>query len=97
MFRFARIRAFDALTYTADVELEGAWGTLLPQVPVAWHVREDLLTEGTRCLILLLDELSGREALVLALFSGRPADDPRFDPLTGHRHRGMRGDGPSLT
>mgnify|MGYP005848942619 CR=1 FL=1 len=93
---FGIVRAFDRDAYTADVELLGYPGTLLVGVPVAFSVREDLVVDGIRCVLLMADVLDARSAVVVALYGGRPADDPRFDPLVGHRHRGLLGDGPKL-
>lgn len=93
---FGFIHNFDPTAYTADIELSGYAGTLLPDVPVAFHVRADLAVEGARCLVLFEEVVNLCHAVVLALWSGRPADDPAFDPLTGHRHRGLLRDGPRL-
>jgi hypothetical protein len=94
--RLGTIRGFSGVTYLADVEIEGYVSTYLTGVPVAFHVREDLVTDGTACLVALLDPLNPRAAVVVALFDGRPAEDPRFDPVVGHKHRGLVGDGPEL-
>lgn len=97
MLRLGIIRGFDSLTYLADVEVEGYVSTYLQGVPVGYHVREDLVTDGTACLVAMLDPLNPRAAVVVALFDGRPGEDPRFDPVHGHRHRGLIGDGPTLS
>ena len=94
--RFGTIHGFDKQTYHADVEIGGHVSTYLTGIPVAYHCREDLVTVGARCVVLFLDELNPSNAVVLALFSGRPAGDPRFDPVHGHRHTGAVGDGPEL-
>lgn len=94
--QFGVIRAFDRDSYTASVELLGYPGTLLAGVPVAFSVREDLLVDGAHCVVLFADAFDARTAVVVALYGGRPAEDPRFDPLVGHRHRGLLGDGPKL-
>lgn len=94
--RFGVVRGFDKDTYLADVELEGYVSTYVSNIPVAYHVREDLLTDGTKCVVLFLDELNPSNAVLLALFSGRPGDDPAFDPALGHRHSGLLRDGPRL-
>lgn len=93
---FGVIRGFDWDSYTADIELAGYPGTLLVDVPVAWSVRNDLAVDGVACLVVFPDELDARTGVVVALFGGKPADDPRFDPVIGHRHRGLLGDGPKL-
>lgn len=90
------VRGFNAEAYTADVELVGYPGGVIEGVPVAWSLREDLMVDGVQCLIVFADALDARSGTVVALFGGRPADDPRFDPAMGHRHRGLLGDGPKL-
>jgi hypothetical protein len=94
--RFGVVRGFDKDTYLADIELEGYVSTYVSNIPVAYHVREDLLTDGTKCVVLFLDELNPSNAVLLALFSGRPGDDPAFDPALGHRHSGLLRDGPRI-
>lgn len=94
--RLGTIMAFNRQAYTADVEIAGYLGSYLGAIPVAFHIREEWVTRGTRCVIAFMDELHPRSAVVLALFSGRPADDPRFDPVLGHRHTGAVGDGPRI-
>jgi len=96
LIRFGVIKSFDKDVYQADVEIIGYHGTYIESVPVALSVREDLVTEGARCVILFFDEINPSDAVVLALFGGRPAEDPLFDPVVGHRHRGMVRDGPKL-
>ncbi|OQB27119.1 MAG: hypothetical protein BWY10_01607 [Chloroflexi bacterium ADurb.Bin180] len=93
---FGFIHNFDPTVYTADIELSGYAGSLLTGVPVAYHVREDLIVAGARCLVLFEEVVNLTHAVVLAMWNGRPADDPAFDPLTGHRHRGLLRDGPRL-
>ena len=93
---FGSIRGFDPRTYTADIELVGYAGSLLAGVPLAYHLREDLPVNGARCLVCFEDTLDLSLAVVVALWGGRPADDPAFDPLLGHRHRGLLRDGPRL-
>jgi len=96
LIRFGTIRAFEARTYLADVELGGYVATYVSNVPVAYHLRQDLVVDGTKCVVLFLDALNPSNAVVIALFSGRPAEDPKFDPVVGHRHMGVVGDGPKL-
>jgi len=90
------VRAFDAQAYEATVELRGYPATVLTRLPVAQHLRADLLHDGVRCVVLLFDELRATDGVVLALYGGAPAGDPAFDPQTGHRHRGLIGDGPEI-
>nr|MBC7245516.1 hypothetical protein [Chloroflexota bacterium] len=94
--RFGVIRGFDRDGYTAEVELVGYPGTVLTGVPVSFAVREDWVVDGVSCVLLVGDDFHPSDAVVVALYGGRPADDPRFDPVVGHRHRGLLGDGPVL-
>jgi len=96
MIRIGVIRDFDSENYLADVELTGYQGTLLSAVPVAYHLRSDLVKAGTKCAVLFVDELNPTDGVVLALFGGKPAADPLFDPSMGHKHRGLEGDGPRI-
>jgi hypothetical protein len=93
---FGIIRAFDKELYTASVEVEGYQASKLEGVPVAMHLREDLVIAGTRCVVLMNDGFDCSDAVVVVLFGGRPADDPAMDPVLGHRHRGFLRDGPAL-
>jgi len=94
--RLGIIRAFDRDTFLADVELVGYQSTYLTHVAVAWHLREDTLVTGAHCVLLFFDELNPADAVVLAVLGGHPPDDPRFDPILGHKHRGLLRDGPRL-
>ena len=94
--RFGTIRSFDKLLYTAVVEIVGYQATQLEDVPVALHLREDLVAAGVRCVVVMNDGFDSSDAVVVTLFGGRPADDPAMDPVLGHRHRGLLRDGPTL-
>ncbi len=96
MLRLGVIRAFDKATYLADVEITGYQSTQIEGVPVAFHLREDLVVDGTRCLVVFQDELNPTDGVVVALFGGRPGEDPAFDPVIGHKHRGLLRDGPRI-
>lgn len=91
------IRAFDKDTYLADVEMTGYQSSMVKDLPVAFHLREDLVADGTLCVVLFFDELDPTDGVVLALVGGRPAYDPKFDPVIGHKHRGLVDDGPLLS
>ena len=96
MQRFGIIRAFDKDLYTASVEITGYQATQMEDVPVALALREDLVVAGVRCVVLLSDGFDSSDAVIIALFGGRPADDPAMDPVLGHKHRGLIRDGPRL-
>lgn len=91
------IREFDKDSYLAGVELAGYVDSYLEDVPVAFHLREDLVVDGARCVVFFADELNPSSGVVIALYGGRPADDPAFDPVVGHKHRGIERDGPKLS
>jgi len=67
------VRAFNATTYEADVEIEGHDGTYMATVPVAWHIAAAHVVDGRRCVLLMLDELNPSDGVVVALFGGAPA------------------------
>lgn len=94
--RFGVIRAFDSVTWEADVEVRGYLVSYLTGVPVAFHLREDLIAAGASCLVVFDDEFNATDGVVVALFGGRPADDPQFDPVYGHDHSGNLRRGPRL-
>lgn len=93
---FGTVRSFSKADFLASVEVTG-YQTVLEDVPVAYSVREDLCAAGVRCVLVLDDAMTPSSAVVLALMGGRPGADPRFDPVLGHRHTGLLGDGPVLS
>lgn len=96
MIRKGIIRGFDRVTYLATVELTGYQSTQVTSVPVAFHVRPDLLADGVSCAVLLFDPLNVRDGVLIAAWGGVPALDPLFDPVLGHRHQGRVNDGPRI-
>jgi len=96
LIRRGVIRAFDRDTYVADVEMRGYQSTLVTDVPVGLHVRADLVVDGVECVVIWFDELDPTDAVVVALVGGKPGYDPKFDPVLGHKHRGLIDDGPLL-
>jgi len=96
LLRAGVIVSFERDTYLADVELVGYVSSYLTDLPVAFHLRPDLVSEGAACVVLFFDELDPTDGVVLAVYGGVPASDPKFDPVVGHKHRGLVGDGPSL-
>jgi hypothetical protein len=91
--RWGIVRAFDEVTFLAEVELTGFASTKLEGVPVAYHCRGDLPVDGTRCVVLFHDDFDQSDAVIIALYGGRPGDDPAMDPVTGHLHSGRLRDG----
>lgn len=96
LIRRGVVRAFDRDTYLADVEMTGYQSTLVVDLPVALHLRADLVVDGVECVVVLFDELDASNGVVVALVGGAPAYDPKFDPVIGHKHRGLIDDGPLL-
>lgn len=69
----AIIKAFDAATYTATVQIVGSIPSYLTGVPVAHHLRANLLAPGAKCGVLFFDETNPTDAAVVLLFGGAPA------------------------
>ena len=65
------IRAFNATTYEATVQLAGSAATWLPGVPVAATVGLGLIRPGARCAIAFFNPADPRDAVIFAVF-GRP-------------------------
>ena len=96
LLRAGVIVSFERDTYLADVQVIGYVSSYLRDVPVAFHVRPDLVAVGTACVVLFFDELDPTDGMVLAVYGGVPPYDPKFDPVVGHKHRGIVDDGPLL-
>ena len=88
------IQAYDPATHSADVELWGA-DTYLT-VPVSHTLPYYMCQIGAIGAVLFLDETDDTDCCLLFTYSGRPPRDPHFDPATGHKHRGIQDDAPTL-
>ena len=96
LLRQGLIEAFDREAWTVDVTIVGYESSYLTDVPLAYHVRTDLVEVDTRCVVLMWDDWNPSRAVVIALYGGKPALDPLLDPVIGHKHRGLIGDGPRI-
>ncbi len=96
IIRRAIIRDYDKATHTATIEVWGGLATWLENVPVSHQVNWWNLTAGTQCAALFFDDTDQQDAVIVATYSGTQPRDPRFDPSTGHKHRGVTDDGPTL-
>jgi hypothetical protein len=65
------VRSYDGVNHEADVQLFGSKSTFLEDCPVAHHLGEELLTDGTLCLVLLFD--TGDPGVVIATWEGTAA------------------------
>lgn len=66
--RFGTIRAYDAGTNTASVEVTGYQASLLEGVPVALDVDAALLVDGARCLVVLNDGFDTSDTVVACVY-----------------------------
>ncbi len=62
------IRDFDSASYQASLEIEGYCGSLVRHVPVATHVPVEQLVDGTRGVVLFLDDLSPLAGMLIGLY-----------------------------
>lgn len=78
----ATIRAFDATTFAATVQLSGSAITWLSGIPVNTAIPIGLVRDGARCAVAFFNPADPTDACVLAVF-GRPpgVDDPRLARL----------------
>lgn len=91
----AVIRAYDRQTHTATVQPEGST-TYLHNIPVAHHLQWWHMQIGYTCALFLFDPSDITNACIAFVFGNTPPDDPRFDPIIGHQHRGIQDDAPVL-
>ncbi len=68
MVKRAIIRTYNAGTHTTSVELLGLPGAYLSNVPVSHALTAASLTNGTACLIEILDATNPLDAVVTATY-----------------------------
>ncbi len=68
------IRAFDAATWKADVELSDGQWLWMPDVPVAFHIDSTQVTNGAYCAVMVSDDLNPATSVVLGLYHGVAPD-----------------------
>jgi hypothetical protein len=66
--RFGTIRAYDAGTHTASVEITGYAASLLEDVPVADNIAAGLMVGGVRCVVAFNDPYNPADAVIVAVF-----------------------------
>lgn len=62
------VRGYDAATHTATIELAGASGTLLNDVPVALDVDGAHLTEGAKVILVWFDSTNPTDGCIVAVY-----------------------------
>jgi hypothetical protein len=63
------VKAFDAGTYTATVQLAGSLAVWLSDLPVARNIPSAEMIAGRRCAVIFFDASNPRDAVVAAVFT----------------------------
>jgi len=63
------VKAFDAGTYTATVQLTGSLAVWLSDLPVAHNIPSAEMVAGRRCAVIFFDASNPRDAVVAAVFT----------------------------
>ena len=63
------VKAFDAGTYTATVQLSGSLAVWLSELPVARNIPSAEMLAGRRCAVIFFDASNPRDAVVAAVFT----------------------------
>ncbi|HXF50240.1 MAG TPA: hypothetical protein VNM43_01000 [Dehalococcoidia bacterium] len=63
------VKAFDAGSYRATVQIAGSDASWLHGVPVARNVPAAELVSGRRCAVLFLDDANPEDAVVIAVWT----------------------------
>lgn len=66
------IRAFDSVTYRAQVQMVGSMATLLEDIPVAKSIGESLVIDGAKCGVVFFDPTNPSDACVAFIYEGAP-------------------------
>ena len=64
----ATIKAFDAGSYTATVQIVGSLATWLSGVPVARNIPASEMVAGRSCALLLFDPANPGDAVIVAAY-----------------------------
>jgi hypothetical protein len=67
--RRGELKAFDATTYTATVQVAGSLAVWLEGVPVARNIPSAELVAGRRCAIVFFDEANPQDAVLVAVYT----------------------------
>lgn len=62
------VRAFDAATYTATVQVDGSLSVWLRGVKVAKNIPTSSVNIGSRCLVLLADAANFQDGVLIAVY-----------------------------
>jgi len=63
------VKAFDAGSYTATVQLTGSLAVWLSNLPVARNIPSAEMVAGRRCAVIFFDASNPRDAVVAAVFT----------------------------
>lgn len=63
------VKAFDAVSYRATVQVAGSDASWLHGVPVARNVASGEMVAGRRCVVLFLDDANPEDAVVIAVWT----------------------------
>jgi hypothetical protein len=66
--RFGTIRAYDAGTHSASLEVVGYPASLLEDVPVADNIAAGLVVDGARCVVVFNDAYNVADAVVVSVY-----------------------------
>jgi hypothetical protein len=63
------VKAFNAGTYTATVQLAGSLAVWLSDLPVARNIPSAEMVAGRRCAVIFFDASNPQDAVVAAVFT----------------------------
>lgn len=67
--RKAEVKAFDANSYTATVQVAGSLSVWLEGVPVARNIPAAEMVAGRTCAVLFFDPSNPKDGVVLAVYA----------------------------
>ena len=67
--RYGVVKAFDAGTYRAAVQIAGSDAAWLHETPVARNVHASEVLAGRRCAVLFLNETNPEDAVIIAVWA----------------------------
>jgi hypothetical protein len=63
------VKAFDAGSYTATVQVAGSLAVWLSDAPVARNIPSAEMLAGRRCALIFFDDANPQDAVVAAVFT----------------------------
>lgn len=63
------LKAFDANSYTATIQLAGSYKVYLEDVAVARNIPSGEMVSGRKTAVLFFDEYNPREAVLVAVYN----------------------------